>query len=103
MDAEPSDAELARLIASATARADQAEAVLFRRFAPRIRLYGRRHLAEASSIDDLVQQVMLRVLEAVRQGSVDDTARLASFVLGVCRNVTLEIYRAQRKQRTLAE
>jgi len=61
------------------------EAELVRRFAPRIRLYGRRHLRSDAGADDLVQAVMLVVLEAVRAGKVHDPERLASFVLGTCR------------------
>ena len=41
----------------------QAEAELYRRLAPRVRLYGLRHLRDAQAAADLVQQVMLITLE----------------------------------------
>jgi len=37
----------------------QAEAELFRRMAPRIRLYGLRHLRHEHAADDLTQQVLI--------------------------------------------
>lgn len=78
------DAELVRGIAAG----DRShEAALFRRFAPRIRLYGLRHLRGEASADDLVQQVLVIVLENLRAGKLREPERLASFVLGTSRLV----------------
>jgi RNA polymerase sigma-70 factor (ECF subfamily) len=63
------------------------ETELVRRFAPRIRLYGLRHLRSAAAADDLVQSVLIIVIEAVRGGTVREPDKLASFVLGTCRHV----------------
>jgi RNA polymerase sigma-70 factor (ECF subfamily) len=64
----PEDAELARRIAAAGARPDAgAEAELCRRLAPRIRLYGLRHLRDPHAAHDLVQQVLLATLERLRE------------------------------------
>jgi RNA polymerase sigma-70 factor (ECF subfamily) len=63
----------------------QAERELCRRFAPRIRLYGLRHLRDPSAAGDLVQEVLLDVLERLREGALREPDRLASFVLGACR------------------
>lgn len=93
-----SDAELAALVASREVRA---EAQLFRRFAPRIELYGLKHLGDRSAADDLVQQVMLRVLEAVREGRLEEPDKLTSFVFGTCRNVTWDLRRALRREQRL--
>lgn len=91
-----SDSELAALVA---ARETRAEAALFARFAPRVELYGLKHLRSRPAADDLVQQVMLIVLEAVRAGRLEDPNKLASFVLGTCRHVTWDLRRAaQRRQ-----
>ena len=95
MPLELSDAELAALVAS---RESRAEAALFARFAKRVELYGRKHLGSQPAADDLVQQVMLIVLEAVRAGKVEDPTKLASFVLGTCRNVTWDLRRAVGRQ-----
>jgi RNA polymerase sigma-70 factor (ECF subfamily) len=79
-----SDADLVRHIANG---ARDAEAELYRRFAPRARLYGLRHLRDADQAHDLMQMVMLAMLEATRAGRVHEPARIDRFVLGTCRNV----------------
>ena len=63
---EAPDGELVRLIAAGAADAPAAEAELCRRFAPRIRLYGLRHLRDEDRARDLVQAVLLAVLQAAR-------------------------------------
>jgi RNA polymerase sigma-70 factor (ECF subfamily) len=79
------EVELVDRIASHRDRA--AEAELCRRFAPRVRLYGLRHLGTEDRARDLVQAVMLAVLEATRAGRVEDPARIDRFVLGTCRHI----------------
>jgi RNA polymerase sigma-70 factor (ECF subfamily) len=90
------DAELARRIAGPT-RDGLAEAELCRRFAPRVRLYGLKHLRDEDRARDLAQSVLLAVLEAVRLGRLDDPERIDRFVLGTCRNLALEARRADRR------
>ncbi|MFO1398921.1 MAG: sigma-70 family RNA polymerase sigma factor [Burkholderiales bacterium] len=88
------DAVLARRIAEAGARPDTAaEAELYRRLAPRARLYGLRHLRDPHAAHDLMQQVLMTTLERLRAGAVRDVAQVASFMLGMCRLVVLEIRR----------
>jgi RNA polymerase sigma-70 factor (ECF subfamily) len=99
MDPEVSDAEMARLIASAEGEAGRAEAALYLRFAPRIQLYGLKHLGSRVAAEDLVHEVILRVLEAIRAGRLHTAGSLASFVLGTCRNVTWDARRAAQRQR----
>lgn len=96
------DAALVRAIAAAGARPDrEAEAELYRRFAPRIRLYGLRHLRDAHAAADLVQQVMLTTLERLRAGEVREPGRIASFVLGMCRMVVLDLRRGTARREAL--
>jgi RNA polymerase sigma-70 factor (ECF subfamily) len=96
------DTELARQIARGDNRT--AEAELFHRMAPRIRLYGLRHLRDAHAADDLVQQVLMITIEALRAGRVREWDKLASFVLGACRMTVLDLRRnAQRKGRLLEQ
>jgi len=99
------DAELARRIAAAGDRTDPAaETELYRRLAPRVRLYGLRHLRDPHAAHDLVQQVLLTTLERLRKGALRDPDKLASFVLGMCRMTVLEIRRgAWRRERLLEE
>src|SRR5215470_14767296 len=82
------DGDLARAVTSREAEeAGAAESELYRRFAPRVRLYGLRHLRDEDAALDLVQQVMLVTIEKLRGGSVRDADQIASFVLGVSRTM----------------
>jgi RNA polymerase sigma-70 factor (ECF subfamily) len=83
---EASDVELVREILAGGALAQASEAALCRRFAPRIRLYGLKHLRDEERARDLVQTVLVGVLQAARSGRIDDPSRVDRFVLGTCRN-----------------
>lgn len=98
------DGALARRIAAAGAVPDSAaETELYRRLAPRVRLYGLRHLREAHAAADLVQQVLLMTLERLRAGEVREPERIASFVLGACRMTVIEMRRGTRRREALLE
>jgi RNA polymerase sigma-70 factor (ECF subfamily) len=98
------DAALARRVAAAGARIDSAaETELYRRLAPRVRLYGLRHLRDPHAARDLMQQVLLMTLERLRAGKLREPERIASFVLGMCRMVVLEIRRGSWRRETLLE
>ena len=104
--AEVPDAALASdgLLAVRLAGGDrEAEAELFRRLSPRVRLYGLRHLRDPATADDLVQDVMLGTFDALRAGKVRDPERLASFVLGTCRRVVSGWRRSAERRRSLLE
>ena len=99
MTVELSDADLAQRIAAGHR---EAEAEVCRRMGPRIRLYGLRHLRSAAAADDLVQQVLLKMIEALRAGRLRESDKLAPFVLGTCRMTVLDLRRnAQRKDALL--
>jgi RNA polymerase sigma-70 factor, ECF subfamily len=91
---EASDAELAGRVRGGDRAA---EAELFRRLAPRVRLYGLRHLRDPTAADDLVQDVLLMTFDSLRAGKVREDERLASYVLGTCRRIG-----AKREQRRTA-
>lgn len=98
------DGALARRIAGAGAAPDTAaEAELYRRLAPRVRLYGLRHLRDRQAAADLVQQVLLMTLERLRAGEVREPERIASFALGACRMTVLELRRGTRRREELLE
>ena len=80
------EAELVRRIARQEG-ARQAEAELCRRFAPRVRLYGLRHLRSEDRAADLVQAVLLGVLQAAREGRIAEPEHVDRFVLGTCRHI----------------
>jgi RNA polymerase sigma-70 factor (ECF subfamily) len=98
MYVELCDADVALRIADGDG---EAEAELCRRMGPRIRLYGLRHLRSPSAADDLVQQVLLRVLEALRTDRLRERDKLAQFVLGTCRMTVLDLRRSVRRQEEL--
>ena len=98
-----SDADLARSIVSAApGEAVAAEGELYARLAPRVRLYGLRHLRDAQAAADLAQQVLLMTIERLRDGKIREPERLASYVLGMCRMVVLDLKRGLlRRERVL--
>ncbi len=101
---ELSDGDLARVIvARESGSAEAAESELYRRFAPRVRLYGLRHLRSEDAARDLVQQVMLLAIEKLRGGSVRDADRIASFVLGVSRTMARDLTRREWRHEKLRE
>jgi RNA polymerase sigma-70 factor (ECF subfamily) len=102
-DDAASDGDLARRVSEAGADAQQAEAELFRRLAPRVRLYGLRHLRDPAAADDLVQEVLVLTLERLRAGRVREPDRLASFVLGSCRLAVRNLRRGRRRREELLD
>lgn len=101
MVSEWSDQELGTQIGMG--KDEAAEAELARRMGPRIRLYGLRHLRDASAADDLVQQVLITTLEALREGRLREMTKLTSFVLGTCRMMVLDLRRNARRKEQLLE
>jgi RNA polymerase sigma-70 factor (ECF subfamily) len=98
------DGELARVIAAhAPGAAQEAEGELYRRFAPRVRLYGLRHLRDEESARDLVQQVMMLTIEKLRRGDVRDPDQIASFVLGTSRTMAIALRRKDRRHELLRD
>jgi RNA polymerase sigma-70 factor, ECF subfamily len=100
-----SDADLARRIgAAAPGDAADAEGELYARLAPRVRLYGLRHLRDTHAAADLAQQVLLMTIERLRDGRMKEPDRLASYVLGMCRMVVLDLRRGgRRRERVLRQ
>lgn len=99
-DPGASDGELARRLGDGDR---EAEAELFRRLAPRVRLYGLRHLRDPAASDDLVQDVLLMTFDGLRGGKVREPERLASYVLGTCRRVVAGWRRGKQRRERLLE
>lgn len=99
-----SDGDLARAVsARVPGFAEDAETELYRRFAPRVRLYGLRHLRDEEAARDLVQQVMLLTIEKLRAGAIRDADQIASFILGVSRTMAVDLKRRERRRERLRE
>ena len=89
--------------AGQAAASEAAEGELYRRFAPRVRLYGLRHLRDEESARDLVQQVMLLTIEKLRRGDVRDPDQIASFVLGTSRTLAIASRRTDARRERLRD
>jgi len=96
-----SDADLVRRIGCG--HDGEAEGELYRRMAPRVRLYGLRQLRDGDAADDLMQQVLVTTLEALRAGRLREPEKLASFVLGTCRMTVLGLRRGGYRRERLLE
>jgi RNA polymerase sigma-70 factor (ECF subfamily) len=97
-----SDENLARRIAaSPTGLARDEEAELYRRFAPRVRLYGLRHLRDAAAAQDLVQEVLLVAIKRLRAGEVRVLQEIGSFILGTSRVMAMSLRRGARQRELL--
>ncbi|HET7610007.1 MAG TPA: sigma-70 family RNA polymerase sigma factor [Gammaproteobacteria bacterium] len=99
------DAALARrIIAAAPSRRDAAaEAELCRRLGPRIRLYGRKHLRSEAAAADLMQDVLILLLDKLREGAVRDPSQVVSFVLGTARQTVVDWRRSGARRTRLLE
>jgi RNA polymerase sigma-70 factor, ECF subfamily len=100
--AAASDEALARRIADgAPGSTDADETELYRRFAPRVRLYGRRHLQNDAAADDLAQDVLLLTIERLRAGEVRRPEEIGSFILGTSRMMARAERRVARRREAL--
>jgi RNA polymerase sigma-70 factor (ECF subfamily) len=98
-----SDEALARRIAGGPqGSTDAEEAELYRRFAPRVRLYGRRHLQNDAASDDLAQEVLLLTIERLHAGEVRKPEEIGSFILGTSRMMAHSERRVARRREALA-
>ena len=98
-----SDEAVARRIAGGLpGSTDGEEAELYRRFAPRVRLYGRRHLRNDMAADDLAQDVLLLTIERLRAGEVRRPEEIGSFILGTSRMMARAERRVARRRELLA-
>lgn len=96
------DGALARLASGGPReRVRAAEEELCKRFAPRIRLYGLRHLRTEHAAQDLVQRVLLVLVAKLRNDEVKEPDRIASFVLGTARRISLEMLRGAHRETPL--
>ena len=91
------------IVAVRPAIARDAEAELCRRLAPRVRLYGLKHLRDGHAAADLVQQVLLITLQHLRAGELRHPEQVVSFVLGTARLTVLELRRGRARREQLLE
>jgi len=98
------DAALARrIIDCAPERDAAAEAAICRRLGPRIRLYGRKHLRDEAAAGDLMQDVLVMLLQKLRQGGIRDPEQVVSFVFGTARRMVVDRRRGDRRRGRILE
>lgn len=98
------DGEVARAImAGGTGATGAAEAELYRRFAPRVRLYGLRHLRDEDAARDLAQHVLMLAIGKLRDGAVREPDQIASFILGASRTSVIDLRRQERRRQRLRD
>lgn len=90
------------LVVRALAGDPDAEREVCRRLLPAVRAFAMRRLPSALA-EDLVQDALVVLVEAMRGGRVEDPGQLASFALGVCRNLMRERARSGERRRDLLE
>jgi RNA polymerase sigma-70 factor (ECF subfamily) len=78
-----------------------AEREVCRRLMPAVRAFAERRLRAASS-EDFAHDVLVLLVEALREGRIEDPARIAGFALGICRNLARERVRMDERRRELA-
>ncbi len=74
------------------------EAALVERFWDRIRLFAGRRLATAAEGEDVAQETIRRVLEAVRQGRLRAEEALPAFVFETARNICRQRHRTAARE-----
>lgn len=102
-DADDDAALARRIIERAPERDAPAEAALCRRLGPRIRLYGLKHLRSEAAAADLAQDVLVMLLEKLREGAVREPERVVSFVLGAARQMVIDARRSRARRGRILE
>ena len=94
---------VAELVSSARQGQRHAEDELCRRFAPAVKSFARRRLRGAEAVEEFTQDALLLMVEALREGRVEQPERLGGFVLGICRNLAFDRARQRDRRKALWE
>jgi len=79
------------------------EAAFCRKFAPRLLLWGRRHLRDRDAAADLAQDVLVAVLLALREGRVREPDRIGAYVIATARRMALHAAGVRARREGLLE
>lgn len=96
----PTTPAVADLVLAAGRGERSAEALLCQRLAPVVRGFARRRLRGAEAVEEFAQDALLLMIEALRQGRVEQPERFGGFVLGICRSLAFD--RARQRERRAA-
>ena len=79
--------------------ADAIETELYSRFWKRLVMFASRRVPVGSQAEDVAQETLRRVLEAVRNQRVENLEALPAFVFQTARNVCMHLGRSARRER----
>ncbi|HEY3498528.1 MAG TPA: sigma-70 family RNA polymerase sigma factor [Polyangiaceae bacterium] len=79
-----------------------AEREICTRLLPAVRAFAARRL-RASSVDDFAHDALVLLVEALREGKIQDPERVAAFALGICRNLARDRARTDDRRRELMD
>ena len=94
--------DLVAAVAARGAEGDRAERAVCERYAGRVRRYAERHLRDPQAAADLTHEVLVVVLEAMREARVVRPSQLGSFVLSTCRYLVWDANRGEARRNRLA-
>jgi RNA polymerase sigma-70 factor, ECF subfamily len=77
---------------------EELESEIVGRFWGRVRLLAARFLRDAAAAEDVAQETMRRVVEALRVDRIQNRDALPGFVLQTARNICLHYSRSNRRQ-----
>lgn len=80
-----------------------AEVEVCRTFAPRLRAIALRHLRDRSASEDVVQDVLVSVVLALRKGRIESPESLPAYVLSACRRRIADLHRTNARRVALGE
>ncbi|HKU40650.1 MAG TPA: sigma-70 family RNA polymerase sigma factor [Polyangiales bacterium] len=98
--AEPSRTSVELVVQRAVSGDVSAEREVLRRLLPAMRAFAQRRLPPAAA-EDFTQDALLLLVEALREGRIQDPARAAGFALGICRNLARDRARSGERRREL--
>ena len=70
------------------------------RFAERVKLFAARHLNDAAAADDVAQETLRRVVEAIRSNKIINQQALPGFVFQTARNICLHWVRSTAREQS---
>jgi RNA polymerase sigma factor (sigma-70 family) len=79
----------------------EAECLLCARFQPAIRAFARRREPTQDAVNEFTQEVLLRLIEALRTAAVREPEALGGYVLGICRTLTAAAARQRQRREEL--
>ena len=79
-----------------------AEREICARLLPAVRAFAARRL-RAASVEDFAHDALLLLVEALRDGKLQDPSRVSAFALGICRNLARDRARTDDRRRELMD